>query len=300
MGFLDKLKNVLFEEIEEEEKVEQPPVKLAKKIELPKRKVEKVVEKTEPVVSRTVVNEKIVNDDVHNSMDTFVEEEEEFKPVENVEKMPMMFEEEDFFNERFNESVKEEVKPVTREEKLEKRELYQGKKETTYVESVNKTPSYTYTKSYYESKETKGFKPTPIISPIYGILDKNYRKEEVVTKKEIRVTSSNSNKLDLDSIRNKAFGQEEKKEKKEKVEKPKETEPLVYDVNKSKPSVDKITLADADEYYNDLGLAYNVDYNDATKNRVNTSRSKRYHEEDDYKSDDNLFDLIDSMYSKED
>ena len=41
----------------------------------------------------------------------------------------------------------------------------------------------------YEEKATtakseeKKFKPTPIISPVYGILDKNYHKEDIVNKK---------------------------------------------------------------------------------------------------------------------
>mgnify|MGYP003291551402 CR=1 FL=1 len=35
----------------------------------------------------------------------------------------------------------------------------------------------------YEKKEDRTyFKPSPIISPIYGILDKNYKKEDVVAK----------------------------------------------------------------------------------------------------------------------
>ena len=45
MSFLDKLKNVFFEEVEddEEDTVEEEPLKLAKKIEFPKRK-ERVIE----------------------------------------------------------------------------------------------------------------------------------------------------------------------------------------------------------------------------------------------------------------
>ena len=317
MGFLDKLKNVFFEEVEEEEIEKEEPVKLAKKIELPKRKVDKVIEDwdrepvKEPVVSVSEVNP--IKEETYISI-----EEEEVVPMDygvnnNVNtinnKLPMMFEE-DIFDDNFKEEpveVQVNTRPVTREEKVERRELYQGKKEASYIESVTKTPAYTYTKSYYENKESKVFKPSPIISPIYGILDKNYRKEEVVTKKEIKVNTNKYKKVDLDSVRNKAFGQsvnevkepKEIKEKEIKVE-PKREEQRVYDINKSKPSADKITLADADEYYNDLGLAYNVDYSDASRSQLNT-RTKRYHEDsNDYKSDDNLFDLIDSMYSKED
>ena len=33
-------------------------------------------------------------------------------------------------------------------------------------------------------EEKKVFKPTPIISPVYGILDKNYHKEDIVSKND--------------------------------------------------------------------------------------------------------------------
>ena len=55
-----------------------------------------------------------------------------------------------------------------------------------------------------------------------------------------------------------------------------------------------MTLEDADEYYKDLGLAYNEDYSD----NVNDSDTKVTKKES--KLEDNLFDLIESMYDKED
>ena len=311
MGFIDKLKNVFFEEVEEEDdNVNEQPLKLAKKIEIPKRK-ERTVEKKESVDEDFFDDGKIVK--IPKVQETFVPEEK-FKQVEDIvnesanNKIPMMFEEEDFFDNSYKEEVKEEVKPViTREERLEKRELYQGKKEPSYVESVSKPYANTSAKTYYDNKESKGFKPSPIISPIYGVLDKNYRKEEVVTKKDTK-PMSNYRKVDLDSVRNKAFGNENvevketvREEKKVKVEQVHREERILYDVNKSKPDVDKITLADADEYYNDLGLAYNVDYTDSSRSNTNT-RTKRYHEDkqEEKESNDNLFDLIDLMYNKED
>ena len=50
------------------------------------------------------------------------------------------------------------------------------------------------------------FTPSPIISPIYGILDKNYKKEEIVTKKEVRLSVASTKKVDLDYVREKAYG----------------------------------------------------------------------------------------------
>ena len=313
MGFIDKLKNVFFEEVEEEEEenVEEQPLKFAKKIEVPKRK-ERIIEKREEEEEDFFEEEKKSETPKINE---FVMQEETYEipriQDDSSNKMPMMFDEEDFFDNSYQEESKEQYKPITREARMEKRDLYPEKKEPTYVESVSKAyQNNSYAKSYYENKESKGFKPSPIISPIYGVLDKNYRKEEVVTKKENKSFSNNYRKVDLDSVRNKAFGSDESKNsnnaevvevKKEVKVEVKEEEKTLYDVNKTKPDVNKITLADADEYYNDLGLAYNVDYNDTSRD-TRMSRSKKHQEEkqEENEGNDNLFDLIDLMYNKED
>ena len=54
-------------------------------------------------------------------------------------------------------------------------------------------------------EEKKVFKPTPIISPVYGILDKNYHKEDIVSRKDTKPITNDS-EPSIDSIRNKAYG----------------------------------------------------------------------------------------------
>ena len=54
--------------------------------------------------------------------------------------------------------------------------------------------------------EKKNFKPTPIISPVYGILDKNYHKEDIVSRNEVRRTEKQPVESSIDAIRNKAYG----------------------------------------------------------------------------------------------
>ena len=280
MSFLDKLKNVFFEEEEIEEEVEEQP-KIARKVEIPKKKPQIIEE--EPKVVHEEIKVEPKEEVVVEAIKKEVKTKEE--PVNN---FTMMFEEEDFV-------LEEQPKVMSREytrERQEKRELYPEKKTESYSESIKKDNNYGYTKSYYESKETKTFTPSPIISPIYGILDKNYKKEEVITRREIKITS-NRDKVDLDSVRSKAFG-ENKEEVKEEVVTKVEKEEKIYDVNVNKPSVKGVTLEDADEYYRDLGLAYNVDYSDKAK-ETTMSRSKK-----ESKLEDNLFDLIESMYDKED
>ena len=223
-------------------------------------------------------------------------------------------------------------------------------------------PSYQVSIKEYggENRDEKGvFKPSPIISPIYGILDKNYRKEDVVSKREVRLTSSYSRtNMNVDDIRDKAYGKKETISIPEVIEPPttrpnffepeESDENLLVDLtDEKKPEVKEITVGDAMEYYHDLGLEYNVDYVDASnKNPVKPAddleeeikdtidRSpvveeepviektmdvpveeitvkeeepkptepevEKVAKESTIDDDDNLFDLIDSMYKEED
>ena len=297
MKLIEKLKNVFFEEVPDDEDEEELPQTFAKKIEVPKKTVEpvKVKEEVKPV--------NLVKKDIPKvePVKEFFPDSKEEKKVKEEPVFPMMFDDDDFLEDNKMKEMDDSLSRPTTVKKEDNSELYHGKKEVSYIESVRK-PNYTYTKSYYEEKQTKEFKPSPIISPVYGILDKNYRKEEVVTKKTTRITTGRTN-FDLDSIRNKAFGSddEEISDKKTREAKVREEEnpKKIYDVNNNKPQVNRVTLADADEYYNDLGLAYNVDYSDAS--RTNETRASKYRDKKKEKNvDENLFDLIDSMYSKED
>lgn len=116
---------------------------------------------------------------------------EESVPVVKVEEpkekfvLPVYFDDKDFDDlEKPKEKViKEEVKPL-------KPEPYKGAK-------VNVT-----------AEPKKIFKPSPIISPVYGILDKNYTKDDIVTKEESarHISTPRKENLTIDDIRNKAYG----------------------------------------------------------------------------------------------
>ena len=298
MGFMDKLKNIFFEEEEDEEVVEEPKKE--------KQEKEVVIKKVE-IPKRNRVEEYNVPE----------EEQEEIKPQkENVSKnteikkenkaQDLIFDDEDF--------ILEQPKQVPKETTYTKQETYKTRenKEVVKTESYYKkeTPKYEYTK---KEETKKVFTPSPIISPIYGILDKNYKKEEVKEKKEIRL-STRPTKMDFDSVRNKAFGDlendlfpstpvsEEKKKEKEEV-RPRNINRLYDMTNKDeKPSIEKVTLGEADEYFRDLGLAYNTDYKDISKDisdgKIPDDSKKKEKKEETL--EDNLFDLIESMYDKED
>ncbi len=298
MGFMDKLKNIFFEEEEDEEIVEEPVKE--------KQEKEVVIKKVE-IPKRNRVEEYNVPE----------EEQEEIKPQkENVSKnteikkenkaQDLIFDDEDF--------ILEQPKQVPKETTYTKQETYKTRENKEVVKTENyykkETPKYEYTK---KEETKKVFTPSPIISPIYGILDKNYRKEEVKEKKEIRL-STRPTKMDFDSVRNKAFGDlendlfpstpvsEEKKKEKEEV-RPRNINRLYDMTNKDeKPSIEKVTLGEADEYFRDLGLAYNTDYKDISKDisdgKIPDDSKKKEKKEETL--EDNLFDLIESMYDKED
>lgn len=147
MGFLEKVKNMFTEEVEE-----TPIKKEVMQVEIP------APTPTVEEPKKTVVAESEV----------LVKEE---KP-----QAPVFFDDKDFASlER-----KEEKKPKPK--KLE--EKYKGKEE-----------------------EKKVFRPTPIISPVYGVLDKNYRKDDITPKKNRPIiTEYDNSHLTIDDVRRKAYG----------------------------------------------------------------------------------------------
>ena len=302
----DKLKNALFEEeyVEVEEKpakkekaVEPKKVEIAKKIELPPQK-------------KTTL-------EVEEIEDLFQEKKEE---QEESFKFPMEFEDSDFAPEP----------PIFKEKESTIQTGYTGSayRNKQYKESSNLSsvaansqdyPVYEY--GTYEKKEQKKvFQPSPVISPIYGVLDKNYKKEEIVNKKDVRLSSytSSSRKMDIDAVREKAYGdltneiglsmsEEEKQLQAESHYEKEEDDNLLFDMSDddTTPAIEKVTMGDAEEYFNDLGLEYNVDYKDLRKEKASGRRVSKVAEpvsSSSATSDDslesNLFDIIDSMYEE--
>ena len=326
MGFMDKLKNIFFEEEEEEEIEEKLPPKkekekekdresekvkprekltevIAKKVEIPKRNKE---EKKEEKKEFEEIKEEIVSE-----VKAPVEIKEEVKEIkkEEVRVLPkretkinseLIFDDDDFI-------LDTKTRSRSNEETTKKKSIVYKPKE---IKEIKKEEVKVVSKPLYQNSaevKPKSFTPSPIISPIYGILDKNYKKEEVKENKEIRL-STRPSRVDLDSVRNKAFGDleydlfgsddidEEKEEVKEKKANREKREIKKVESEEEKPIIERVTLGEADEYYNDLGLAYNTDYKDLSKDLSDGKVTEKKKED---KLEDNLFDLIESMYDKE-
>ena len=359
MKLLDKLKNALFEEeyVEVEEKPKRKEIIKEKKVKEPivrektLKKEHEEIKKEKPIAKKIVQEDKKEKEEeleLLSTKDEHLGESLAYQPKqeENDFKFPMVSDNEF----KTDDYLKEEPKKPRKVKKQEEQHLYQGKKNTkSKPYGLDDLDLQEHEYGAYERKEEKTyFKPSPIISPIYGILDKNYTKEDIIPKKEIRLTSSYAREnINFDDVRKKAFGtleidierEIESSEIYDDIEEDDANSLLDLSSDNKTPEVSKVTMGDAEEYFEDLGLEYNVDYKDTSKEKATGRRSKKEYDNSDLDNnditedidstelnnnepqiidskpqkevkisdsnemddddDDNLFDLIDSMYDKE-
>lgn len=314
MKLLDKLKNALFEEeyVEVEEKENKHKKEKVKKVKptiISKQDDDEIYEEQKPIAKRIVPRDKVdtseIDQDTKNEDSDLLDRNQEVKitmiddsdlisqntypelpPISEVtRKRTETVNYDDVIEEEYVEpEVKEEV--VKKEEVVERPvKLYQATKKESYLE--NYTP-HEYG-NYEKQKEKETFRPSPIISPIYGIVEDTRFMEK--TKREVRITTSISHdKINIDDIRRKAYGNltddigdnvglhnsSLPSYTKEEVEKDDENILLDLTNESSTPEVNNLTVGDAAMYFEDLGLEYNEDYIDADK----TTRTSKLNEED--------------------
>lgn len=292
MGLVSKLKNILFEEEEVEipviEKKEKKQPEIVREYkELPKKEEVKVTnyqnyQDLEPVIRE---EKRMEENTRYNSSSESVSEREIFKS-EKTFNFPAFDEEEfeHFVPQKRTTNVMEHER-----KKIEKKAEYKPDYRNDY-----KRPE--------EPKEVKKFKPSPIISPVYGILDKNYTPDEITTRSEVMPTRS----LDVDTVRRKAFGAKEEKNIEkidiqeeevivdktlaEKLEKARTIDELLKD---SSDEVIDIHEDIDDENFESFSPMEQLD--DVLDERGPDTLEQKSDLEDDTLEND-LFDLIDSMY----
>lgn len=295
MKFLDKVKNMFTEEVVEED-IKKDEVKIEQII--PEKKQE----------TNTI---------------------EEFNHIKQAElkkeeKKPVFFTDDDFND--LDSHFKQEEVPKRNELKKENYNFANIKpseepKERIYSSNYNPTKSANdYLEKYNEEnggakepyqgntnieKKTPKFKPTPIISPVYGILDKNYHKEDIVNKNETSYKAIDG--LSVDSIREKAYGTLEdelentlfgsnsilfNEQSKDKI---KNKEHDFFDdlEEETKPDKDDDNLRDLENITMDIGKELDTLLN---KDKTETNEDKKTNFDDD----DDLFNLIDTMYDGDD
>lgn len=355
MKLMDKIKNALFEEeyVEIEEKPKKQKQKKQKKKIEPFQEMDEVVE--EPIAKRIIPPEKKVEVETPS---VAVKRETVSKPVitnydddidvnsNKEEKTFPMVSDEDLRPDYIERDVRKSVQPVQVEqpvystykdisitevsvEKVESKPYQAGKKNDGYLDN------YTVHEYGSKAKEKSYFKPSPVISPVFGIIEEKEKKEEYRPPREVRLSSAFHDKINVDDVRKKAFGglADDIDEFSEPVSEVQissidvDDDNLLVDLrdDKSVVEVEKLTVGDAVEYFEDLGLEYNNDYIDVSKEKANGRRvksDKEYEEipdkalnkeeEDGGKptflkekevkkektDEENLFDLIDSMYDK--
>lgn len=265
MGLMSKFKNMFTEEIEDTEiepiKKEMIQVEIPAPTKKEENREEKKVQK-EIELAKKEVKEEI---------------KQEIKEEKKDDKFtfPVFFDDNDF------ETIdKIEPKPIQTERKVEP---YQG--------SSVEIPR----------EKSKTFKPTPVISPIYGVLDKNYKKEDI-TERNTTLPVSTNKSVSVDDIRKKAYGTLE-----DDLE-----NSLLHDGFYDKPAVfreeedmfDDLDVLTADDYFTETDVEQ-----EEHKTRMNTKGVETDNmvaevldrtEEIQKEEEKDLFDLIDSMYEKGD
>lgn len=253
MGLFGNLKKILFEDDDEDEEVSAMPTYTKDDIvESPKR-IEEEVEVTpiveEPIktsdnshftnVKRDIdlnYDEKDVLGEIPGAKEVISERRVEETPVQTPKKEEkksvfLSFDEEEF--ERLNSRITKNENRVRKEVQQnhvvaptnEARKANNNFSATSASRDIRIDNADRYKLGSNTSK--KNFTPSPIISPVYGILDKNYTKDDIVDKKggmkrekivkpivkkeiEEEVTIEQAEaaviEVDIDSVRKKAYG----------------------------------------------------------------------------------------------
>lgn len=300
MSFVSKLKNFFYEEEEVEEEVVEKPKKVEKEKKINIYDIEK--EKTRA----TLKNKKDLEDNE-------IPERELFKS-ERTFNFPMDMDEEDDFEPAMDRS-RRQVQETRKEVDIETHVNRVTRSNFSSKSSSNTQTTRNYSSVNYEplihKKEEKKFKPTPIISPVYGILDKNYNADgdrNLSQTKEFNLGST----LDFDTVRKKAYGEEEKKN-------------IFYNLDENNKNSGNEESENIDEEYkekpykkDEVIITYEQVPEESKDDEVNDekeievpkiTRSKKLKKKIEEDEEDNkildetkehdLFDLIDNMYSEE-
>ena len=187
MKVFSKLKGIFFDEVEDEDETPE----LEEKIQIKEVAHEEKKEEFKPFDLDEVKEEK---------------EEKLENPVNDFSERELFRSEKPFTFTEFNEP-EDELPPRRSVLDLDREEVTPVKK--TYEEE-SYTPRRNITIDLNDNKPSdtqKVFKPSPIISPIYGILDKDYKKEEIKEKeKKANETRVSTKVTTYDSVRKKAYG----------------------------------------------------------------------------------------------
>lgn len=284
MSFFDKLKNVLFED-EEEVSEETSPKEEVKTDEVRFSSKPKETKDLEPP------KEEAKETTVFQSFD-----EEEFDRIAAINKNRLLerdrkAREEKERQEREQEISRKEAINSSRENYRRYEELRYGKsstKDTTEYHKTSEVQQNIYNKPLVSKEEPKKFRPSPVISPVYGVLGENYKKEDILPRASSEGTLPKI--MDVDNVRKKAFGI---------LEQNMDTNEVFQDFKGDS----EIPLEKIDENLDEdiMGKTIKIDVDDVKneldkKEDIDSSDTKASVKKDDEALEKDLFNLIDSMY----
>jgi len=263
-------------------------------IEVPKEKLkEEVISPKEEVVEKK------------DEMDEVVSERDLLKS-ETTFKFPVIFEDEDFAD---MEKEKPKPKPVETTYRSERETTTKYKKPTLDREVIREV-----------IEKPKKFKPSPVISPVYGIMDKKADDKTGSSSKSSSLEHTKEMVINFDTIRQKAYGSladdlesslTSKSKDIDDIEK--EIDSILQDNNllsDLEEPVEEVNNVEVDneedeEYnYSDFGVEYKIDDSKIETPKEEVKEEAESKKEDNKEKDkqveltEDLFNLIDSMYDR--
>lgn len=258
MSFLDKVKDLFSDE---EEIIETKEIEVEEE---PKKKEE---ERKLPTFMRNKIEEEQKREEAkkkEEEPEIFFENKEIVKTRSNNFTFPIEMDDFEEQTRYSNQNVLKNEKP-----KYSSQASIQKEKEKEKLTAVSEL----YSKK--EEPKPKRFRPTPVISPVYGVLDKNYTKDEVKVQDESSYEIQRpSRKVDFETVHNKAYGSltddirnnlcencdlyQEVKITKNADKKLSDLEVnILEEMVEEKPKED-ISLGDAEDNYFDFGVDYEI------------------------------------------
>ena len=273
-------------------------------VDIPKENTEEVKVKEEIEVEKK------------DEMDDVVSERDLLKS-ETTFKFPVIFEDEDFKD--MEEEPKKKISENKTRETKNTNKYQKPKLDREVIREVMEKP--------------KKFTPSPIISPVYGLLDKDTNKKIDNKNSSKSLEQTKEMVINFDTIRQKAYGsltddienelnsnKNDIDEIEEEINSILEENSLLSDLEdeedestKAKEELESYEEENTDEYnYSDFGVEYKLDNKDDKKSKkkeikekdvekqenVEKTKDEKDKNEKDVELSEDLFNLIDSMYDR--
>lgn len=252
MGLFDKVKNFFYDEEDYSDYDEQEEIKKNSNV-----KVESASNKIDGRKREQKYNNRMEND---------ISERELFK-ADSTFNFPINLDD-TIYEKKVSNTITKKDSEETKSEKNVYKSSNAYKKRTYPTEKIN------------SNKQEKRFTPTPIISPIYGVLDKNYKKEDVSLDSPIN--KNETRKLDYDSVMKKAMKQQSEEEK-----------GIFFNLDETKE----------EQFDNEVKIVYNDVLSENKDDENEENNNKPLIDEENILSEtkeQDLFNLIDNMYNSDD